>query len=299
MRKIKTSVTDLINILSHLPENKIKELETITQRIIDSGKAEIVVLFGSYARGNYKEKRGKTQGKKSDYDILVAVSEYKAKKELSSALNGAFKDIPVAVQLIVETIDFVNSNLEEKQFFFTDIKREGKILYNSGSFELSESVELTPTRRREIAEEDFKVWFSQAKGFWKHSLFGMEEKEYQIASFHLQQTVEMCYTAIEMVFTHYNPHEHNLEVLREGIIQFDSRIKEVLPYNTKEEQELFDYLNFAYIGGRYRSEEEFPVTEKQLDYWSKEVKKLLDLTEAICRDRINCLKGIEKADNKK
>ena len=109
---------DLTKILSHLPKDKIKELETIRQRIVDSGKAEIVVLFGSYARGNYKEKRGETQGKKSDYDILVAVSEYETKKELSSGLSGAFKDIPVAVQLIVETIDFVNSKLEEKQFFF-------------------------------------------------------------------------------------------------------------------------------------------------------------------------------------
>ena len=235
MRKIKTSVTDLTNILSHLPENKIKELETITQRIIDSGKAEIVVLFGSYARGNYKEKRGKTQGKKSDYDILVAVSEYKTKKELSSALNGAFKDIPVAVQVIVETIDFVNSNLEEKQFFFTDIKREGKILYNSGNFKLSESVELTPTRRREIAEEDFKEWYQSATEFYEFFETAIEKKYHQRASFMLQQVTEMCYTAIEMVFTHYNPHEHNLEVLREGIIQFDSRIKEVLPYNTKEE----------------------------------------------------------------
>ena len=289
-------MTDLTNILPHLPKNKIKELETITQRIVDNGKAEIVVLFGSYARGNYKEKRGKTRGKKSDYDILVAVSEYETKKELSSKLNGAFKDIPVAVQLIVETIDFVNSKLEEKQFFFTDIKREGKVLYNSGNFELSESVELTPKRRREIAEEDFKEWYRSATRFYDFFETAKEKKYNQEASFMLQQVVEMCYTAIEMVFTHYNPHEHNLEILREGILQFDSRIKEVLPYNTKKEKELFDYLNFAYIGGRYRSEEEFPVTKTQLGYWNKEIQKLLDLTETVCRDRIACLKGIEKTD---
>jgi hypothetical protein len=57
---------------------------------------------------------------------------------------------------------------------------------------------------------------------------------------------------------------------------------------------LFDYLNYAYIGGRYRSEEDFPVTKEQLDYWSKESKKLLELTETICRERIECLKEIEK-----
>jgi predicted nucleotidyltransferase/HEPN domain-containing protein len=292
-------MTDITKTLSHLPDNKIRELETITQRIVDTGKAEIVVLFGSYARGNYKEKRGKTQGKKSDYDILVVVGEYKTKKELNADLRGAFKDIPVPIQLIIETIAFVNSNLEEKQFFFTDIKREGKILYNSGNLKLSAPVNLSPTRRREIAEEDFKIWFEQATDSWddfdsKYRKMDAKPIHYRKCSFFLQQTVEMCYTAIEMVFTHYNPYEHNLETLRERTIQFDSRIKEVLPYETEKQKELFDYLNFAYIGGRYRSEEQFPVKKEQLDYWSKESKKLLELTETICRERIECLKEIEK-----
>lgn len=285
---------DLKNILAHLPDNKIKELETITGRIADTGKAEIVVLFGSYARGNYKEKRGKTRGKKSDYDILLVTSDYETKKELSSELRGAFKDISVSVQLIVEAINFVNSNLEERQFFFTDIKREGKVLYNSGNFKLSDSKELTPTQRREIAEKDFNMWFGTAT-----KIMNSVRSDFRLASFDLQQVVEMCYTTVEMVFTHYNPYEHNLVELRERVLQFDSRIKNVLPYNTEEEEKLFDYLNLAYIGGRYHSEEDFPVTKEQLNYWSKEAKKLLDLTEIICQERIDCLKGIEKAEKTK
>jgi predicted nucleotidyltransferase/HEPN domain-containing protein len=286
-------VINLTKILSYLPKDKIRDLETITQRIVNTGLAEIVILFGSYARGNYKVIRGKERGKKSDYDILVVVSENKSKKKLNSELRGAFTGISTSVQLIVETIDFVNSNLEEKQFFFTDIKREGKILYNSGMVRLSESKELTPTQRRKIAEEDFKEWYNQAKSFHRSANHDMDDKELKTASFHFQQVAEMCYTAIEMVFTHYNPHEHNLLILRDRTIPFDSRIKEVLPYNTEEEQELFDYLNFAYIGGRYRSADEFPVTREHLDYWSREAGKLLDLTETICRERIECLKGIE------
>jgi HEPN domain-containing protein len=158
---------------------------------------------------------------------------------------------------------------------------------------------LTPTRRREIAERDFKEWFEMAKINFEHYQFSLSKSEQnsrflQKAAFELQQVVEMSYTAMGMVFTHYNPYEYNLAILRERTIQFDSRIKEVLPYETKEQQELFDYLNFAYIGGRYRSEEDFTVTKEQLDYWSREAKKFLELTETICRERIECLKGIEK-----
>ncbi len=285
---------DLTKILDHLPGDKIKELETITGRIVNTGKAEIVVLFGSYARGNYKEERGNERGKKSDYDILAVVAEYETKKEISSELRGIFNDLSVPVQLVVETITFVNSNLEEKQFFFTDIKREGKVLYNSGNFKLSEFKELTPERRREIAEEDFMIWFEQAKGFYGQYKHALSDKEFRIASFNLQQVVEMCYTAIEMVFTHYNPYEHNLKVLRERVKRFDRRVTEAFPGSTDEEKELFDYLNYAYIGGRYRSVEEFPVNKKQLDYWGKEAKKLLELTENICRERIDCFKEIER-----
>ena len=289
---------DLTKTLSHLSNNKIKELETITQRIADTKKAETVMLFGSYARGNYKEQRGKSSGKISDYDILVVVSGIETKKELISELRGTFKNLPVHVQLIIETIDFVNSNLEERQYFFTDIKREGKVLFNTGNFMLSAPVDLTPTRRREMAEEDFNEWFGMANvNFETFKLVAEKGKDtaifYRKASFELQQTVEMCCTAIEMVFTHYNPYEHNLETLRERVLAFDSRIKKALPYETKQQQELFDYLNFAYIGGRYRSEDEFPVTKEQLEYWSEEAKKLLDLTAIICRDRIECLKEIE------
>lgn len=288
---------NLAKTLSHLSEDRVSELEVITQRIVGTGKAEIVVLFGSYARGDYKEQRGKTKGKKSDYDILVVTSDYNNQKDLRSELREIFQDIGIAVQLIVEEIIFVNNSLEETQYFFTDIKREGKILFDSGQYELADSKELTPTRRREIAEADFKQWFKTAKGANTNYQNSIIHKDFGWASFHLQQVVEMCYTAIEMVFAHYNPHEHNLQVLRSRVLQFDSRVKTVLPYETEEQQELFDYLNFAYIGGRYRSEEEFPITQEKLDYWSNESKKLIDLTEVICNDRIECLKQIEQELN--
>ena len=287
-------MTDLAEILSYLPANKVKELETITQRIVGTRRAEIVLLFGSYARGDYKAKRGETKGKKSDYDILIVTSDTKNRNVLRSELRKIFKDIGITVQLIVEQIDFVNSNLEEKQYFFTDIKREGKVLFNSGKYKLADSKEPTPIRRREIAEEDFEQWFKISKGAIRNYKHSFEHKDFGWAAFHIQQVVEMCYTAIEMVFTHYNPYEHNLEVLRNRTLLFDRRVKNALPYETEEQQELFDYLNFAYIGGRYRSDEEFPVTKEQLDYWSKESKKVLALTETICKERIECLRKIEQ-----
>jgi uncharacterized protein Usg len=69
---------------------------------------------------------------------------------------------------------------------------------------------------------------------------------------------------------------------------------EAFPRETREQSELFNHLNYAYIGGRYRTEEEFPVTGEHLDYWARETKKLLDTTETVCRERIEELKKIER-----
>lgn len=49
-----------------------------------------------------------------------------------------------------------------------------------------------PTRRREIAEEDFKIWIKQAGGFYEMNESAIEKDHSRIASFNLQQVAEMC-----------------------------------------------------------------------------------------------------------
>jgi len=285
-------MTDLNPALAHLPEDKAAELNTAVQRIVATGKAEMVLLFGSYARGNFRKPGAR---RKSDFDILAITADTRTRDALKTELSDAFKDIPTTVQLLAEVIDFVNSNLEEKQYFFTDIKREGIVLYDSGKFELVDFKELTPAKRREVAERDFERWFYLAKEFyWGHEQY-RQRGNYQVASFNLQQSVEMSYTTIEMVFMHYNPHEHNLHILREGIKGIDRRISEILPCDSDVHEKLFNELNFAYIGGRYRSKEEFPVTTEQLDYWAEQASALLALTEEICEERVRELKVVEGA----
>ncbi|MDD5697813.1 MAG: HEPN domain-containing protein [Victivallaceae bacterium] len=285
---------NLSGLLAYLPENKIRELETVTRRIAAAGEAELIILYGSYARGNYRERRGKITGTKSDYDLLAISSDVDRRDRLRSKLRDGFADIAAPVQVIVEDINFVNRSLEENQFFFTDIKREGKILYDSGNCRLADFKGLTPVRRREIAEEDFKEWKKQVDISYKYSKIATAENDLRKAAFELQQTAELCYKTVEMVFTHYNPYEHHLGILRKRALKFDRRLKAAFPQETGAQQDLFDQLDSAYIGARYRSEEEFPVSRDQLVYWSGEAGKLLDLTEMICKEKIENLSRIER-----
>ena len=285
------TMTIIAKNLSHLPSHKIREIEKITRRIIDTGMAEIVVLFGSFARGDYREERGESRVKRSDYDLLVVTD---GKKEaIEEALRDGFSDISVSVQLVVEDIFFVNGNLAEGQFFFSDIKREGKLLYTSGRYELADRQEMSATRRREMAEEDFRRWHGYAGTFFEGAAFFVSRKAFGVAAFNYQQVAELSYKAVEMVFTHYQPHEHDLGLLRRRAGRLDRRTLDAFSCETDTQQELFDHLNYAYIGGRYQSEEEYPVTEEQLDYWAVETKRLLDITKTVCLERIAVLKNIE------
>ncbi len=277
---------DLKQILSHLPSERIADLEQITQKILDTHRVDIIMLFGSYARGDFKTERGKEQGKKSDFDILIVVESGDRRKHVVSKLRGAFKDMEIVVQTLVVNISVVNKALEENQYFYSDIKKEGIELFNSGRYDFASFKGLSPTRRREIAEADFEEWKDQAEVSFKYAQSAIPNKDFSFASFLLQQTIEMCYTAIEMVFSHYNPHEHNLFVLRDRCVRFHKRLKGVFHYDNEEHTKLFDQLNYAYIGGRYRNEKEFPVDIDKIDFWKQETEAFLKLTEEICLERI-------------
>ncbi len=290
---LKEQMTDLSQILSHLPAERVADLEFIRDKIVATHRVDFIVLFGSYARGDYKEERGAEQGKKSDFDILVVTEDKERRKQVISKLRNAFRDMEIPVQLVVEKITTVNHALEEHQYFYTDIKREGIELFNSGRYDFAAFKELSATRRRKIAEDDYNYWYTQGKDFLEIADFCTERNLLGKASFNLQQAVEMCYTAIEMVFSHYNPHEHNLQILRDRTLKFDARLKTAFLYDTEEEKALFDQLNFAYIGGRYRNEEEFPVTQAKIDFWRREVEGFLELTEVVCLDRIGEFRDLE------
>jgi len=129
--------------LAHLPKNKRNELTRIVERIrerVDS--IQMIILFGSYARGNWVDdtctKGHITYEYISDFDILAIVETNKIAnstnlwRRLDKSINAMHLLTPVTI--IAHDINFVNRKLKNGQYFFTDIKKEGITLYDSGNF---------------------------------------------------------------------------------------------------------------------------------------------------------------------
>lgn len=279
--------------LAHLPKHKREELKEITSIIKENAEVEMIILFGSYARGNWVEdiyKEGHvTYEYKSDYDLLVVVKDYNQVRRIGTwhKIEAAARHrstIRTRVTLIVHDIREVNKALAKRQYFFTDIKKEGVLLYDSKRFELAKAQKLSPEERKLTAQEDFKYWHKSANEFLIDFGHAFKRRSYNKAAFELHQATERLYMTVLLVFTHYKPKEHDIKILGKQVSNLDPRFLPVFPRTTQEEERLFELLRKGYIDARYNPK--YKVTRKELEYLAERVKKLQRVTKEVCKERI-------------
>ena len=276
--------------ISHLEKYQQQQLYKITSIIRDlCSDTQMIILFGSYARGNYKQykdlKPDRKSGSISDYDILVITEKYEAAEDsyLWGLVNKKCQALKLQtpIRIITHDIDFVNDKLSKNQYFFSDIRREGCMLYDSGKFELIEQEELKPEKLKEFAKTYFKEWFESTEQFFETYEMLFEKQWYKKAAFNLHQTCESAYKTILLVFTNYCPLEHCLIELGKDAKQYSTKLENIFK-DTEEER--FKLLNYAYIGARY--DINYKISKEDLGYLAQEVKKLLNVTKEICEEKI-------------
>ncbi|MCC8460961.1 MAG: HEPN domain-containing protein [Candidatus Megaira endosymbiont of Carteria cerasiformis] len=292
-----------------LPENSLvikDRLDAIVQEILAAAKDQIamIILFGSYAKGTWVRdwyvEGHITYSYESDLDILVVTKspKYRGPKGASfesdltkrlerKGLRGKTFGVPW-VTFVVEPIKYLNQQLEKNQYFFSDIKKGGILLYDSGEFTLAEPKDLNLEERKQIAKDDFDVWFGSGTEFLLGVDFYTKQALLTKAAFLLHQATESFYSAILLVFTGYKPRLHDIEKLGSLASNYSDELLKIFPRDTKEQEEKFVLLKSAYTEARYNKN--YKITEEQLVYLIKRVEKLKSVTEEICTRRINEIK---------
>ncbi len=279
--------------LSHLPKSKQDQLKALTQIVLDKVPAEMIILFGSYARGEWVEDYQEKYEYVSDFDILVItkdrISAKRDKKwrKLDKELAGN-KDI-TRTSIIQHSIGFVNDKIETNSYFFVDILKEGILLFDSENFKLSEPKSMNPEERQKKAKGHFGNWFTSASHFLEGFEMYFQKGEdnltyYKEAAFLLHQTTERLYTSILLVFTDYKPKIHDIEELGNQVGKLHPDFATVFSRSTPDEERLFQLLRKAYIDARY--EIHYKIEKAELEYLGERVKLLKELTERICNKRI-------------
>jgi len=280
-------------LLPHLPQVKQEELEELTNVLSSFKLVEMVVLFGSYARGNWVEdsyfEKGTTYEYRSDFDILVVLThedlkqKFRIEDKIKAELITTGK-VNTPVSLIFHGIKQLNASLTMGNYFFRDIKEEGKALYDSQKFKLANPKKLTPEQYQQKAQDYFDQWFNNGNNALKKFEFSFQEGILNEAAFDLHQATERYYTTILLVFTDYRPKDHNLENLSIKVEMCDKQFA-IFPKSTDKEKRLFELLKRAYIDARYKMDE-YEITKKELDYLAERVNELKSLTETICKAKI-------------
>ena len=295
--------------LDHLPEAKRRELAFVVEVVregfefaiarrtmpsLRGGRLLKIILFGSYARGDWVED---PVGRYfSDYDLLVVVDreeltdvpEFWAKTEerlLQELAAGTRLRTPVS--LIYHSLDDVNDKLRLGRYFFMDIIRDGIRLFEEQGFPFEEPKPLSAEQALRETQDYFEEWFKSAEYARTLSRYSVRDGELKYAAFNLHQATERFYHCLFLVRTLYSPKTHNLNQLRQLTEAVEPRLKEVWPRETKFERRCYELLREAYVKARYSRH--YRITEEQLEWLSGRVELLQRIVREICEERIATL----------
>ena len=299
----------MTNDLDHLPEAKRRELAFVVDVIrkgfafaiarrtmpkLRGGRLLKIILFGSYARGDWVED---PVGRYfSDYDLLVVVDreeltdvpEFWARTEeqlLQELASG--RNLRTPVSLIYHSLDDVNDKLRLGRYFFIDIVRDGIVLFEEPGFPFAESQPLSPAEALRETREYYEEWFESAEAFAKGAAYYRSIERPKEAAFQLHQATERFYHCLFLVRTLYSPKTHNLNQLRQLAEDVEPRLKGVWPRDSKFERRCYELLREAYVKARYSRH--YRISAEQLEWLSGRVEVLQQLVRELCEERITDL----------
>ena len=106
-------------------ELNIPYIDKIIPLIVSIASPDQIILFGSYARGDNKEK--------SDIDLLILKKGLKKGRDIIGSIYMAFLDneIGIPVDLLAIDYDRYFELNNEIGYVYKTIKNEGKVIYGS------------------------------------------------------------------------------------------------------------------------------------------------------------------------
>lgn len=282
--------------IAHLPKRKQDDLYFLVKKVVERlPQTTMIILYGSYARGSYVDydervEFGIPTSYMSDYDILVVtdgITDKEAGQKLDNVdeLYYKYPESQTPVEFINDDISKLNSDLSEGRYFYTELKREGILLYDSGKHKLARRRKLHYDEIKQQAEEYYNEKLKRANEYFDIAAYCYDKEKYHLASFNLHQTCENLFYAVRLTYTLRNSKQHNLAKLLSSVRKYSPEFSKIFPNETKEEKRLFKLLKSAYVEARYNSE--FKVTKEDIDTLRKRVTLLFDLIERICYEQIN------------
>lgn len=293
--------------INHLPHGKQRELDRVVEMLFQgfrettqnatgprkSARILKVILFGSYARGDWVDAVTDANEYKSDYDILVIVNQKEAADRADhwevaeQRLVNAYlyeKTIRTPVNFIVHSLQEVNDQLAHGRVFFGEIVKDGAMLYESDDRPLATLKPKTPLQAYETAKEYFEDHFTDAMRGFEGAQFFRSKSYLKKAAFELHQAVEQLYQGVLLTLTFYTPYDHNILFLRDLAEQREPRLFDVWARGTRMERATYQKLKEAYRKGRYSKH--YQISEEEIAWLSERIEILGQRMHDICSEHV-------------
>ena len=302
--------------LDHLPLHKQRELDVLVEMLFQglrdatgnatgrrkSGRILKIILFGSYARDDWVDAPLDANKYKSDYDLLVIVSQkeltdraaywHTTEQRIVTAYNFE-KTLRTPANFIVHSLQEVNDALAHGRLFFMNILADGIILYESDDRPLKPPVPKTPEMALAAAEGYFAEYMVDAAEFFAGHQDAFAREHYRKAAFDLHQMVENLYQGLLLTFTFYTPYDHNILFLRDLAEEIDRSLFDVWPRGTRRERALYQKLKDAYRKARYSRH--YKISREDLAWLAEHAQILGQRVHALCMARIEEMRKATKS----
>lgn len=293
--------------LDHLPERQQAELEAIVGHLLRgfdaataggtqgwrrSAKIYKIILFGSYARGDFVDEP--ENGYLSDFDILVVVSDEK----LTDIADYWYETeqriehdptIGRIVNLMVNDLEDINQGLDAGLYFFREVIDQGIVLYEVPGHAFSPLKPLTAEAALALGQRHYTKIFDTIETSIETAIFQMSKGDVKDwlhkAAFNLHQATEAAYIAVLLLTGFYAPRSHNIKFLRTLAEAKAPSLAPVWPRETRALRKPFQKLKRAYVDARY-NQDSYEITLPELEHLKATVERLIDLVRAVCDARL-------------
>lgn len=284
--------------LSHLPADKQRDILEILEIIKEIAMPEKVILFGSFARGDWVDDEyvedGFIYSYRSDFDFLVVTKGSKLKEfDIRNRIENRTRTYKHPVNPLVHELDHINYGLERGQYFFNSIIEGGILLYDTKLSTFAKPRALSKDEQREQALLYYENWVESGRRMFDHVklIFASAvEKGYKLNEvlFLLHQTVERLYAGLGLIYTGFKPKTHSIKEYRNYTKFISQEINEIFCFPpSNEEERLFNILQKSYIDARYKRD--FLVEQVELEYLIAKVEVLEKLVVQLSNEKIASL----------
>ena len=244
----------------HLCRESFSSLQQpLVDIIVKAAKPDMIFLLGASLHRRRSEsifnESAPTSQHISDCFFLVLIQD-PANKELhewQDKIENNCKSVMPVTTIVLQSTTF-EEWLKAGHKFAGAVLQSASSIYDSGILSWTIPPDFSNAVTIKDCERQYREGLTKAKEFLAESELFRIRKQHAIAAFMLHQSAEQALRALLRTGTGYHANTHSIDRLINYASLISYQLPDIFPQKTDQEKRLFNLLQKAYIGTRYKED---------------------------------------------